>query len=102
MVGPGGPCERCGGPTFWTTVRGEVWVACQDECLDDQLLLDGSRNPPLTALCSEGEGRAELRGTEEGKGPPEGAVARMSDSRIHEPPPGWLSSLWEGGSYGSR
>ena len=32
MAAPAGPCEWCGGPQFWTVVRGEVWVSCKGGC----------------------------------------------------------------------
>ena len=93
-----GVCVRCGGPNVWTTHAGEVWVACEADCLDEQLLLDGSRNPPLIALCDPPEG-FERVGTilgREGRGPPEGHSAKTSDVEEDQPPRGWLSTLWEG------
>ncbi len=32
MSAPAGPCEWCGGPQWWTVVRGEVWVSCKGGC----------------------------------------------------------------------
>ena len=100
--GPGGPCERCGGPQWWTVVRGEMWVACQAECEDDQMDLFG-RNPPLIALLPEPDGdrrntEAELFGGG-GVVPCEGGDARTSEGLIHiseVPPPRFLELLWEG------
>ncbi len=33
MSAPAGPCEWCGGPQYWTVVRGEMWVTCKGGCL---------------------------------------------------------------------
>ena len=33
MAAPAGPCEWCGGPQWWTAVRGELWVLCKGGCL---------------------------------------------------------------------
>ncbi len=77
-------------------------MACEQDCLSEQLDLLG-RNPPLIALCSEAEGRAELEvrehPREEGLEPRKGREAGMTMRYIREPPVGWLSSLWEG-QYG--
>jgi len=101
MSSPGGPCERCGGPTVWTVVRGEMFVACGDDCLEEQLDAFG-RNPPLVALLPERAGDRTNAEVEliEGMGvvPCEGGEARMTDTFDHEPPVGWLSTLWVGGS----
>ena len=32
MAAPAGPCEWCGGPQWWTIIRGELWVKCQSGC----------------------------------------------------------------------
>jgi len=40
---PAGPCEWCGGPQWWTIIRGEMYVACQAGCLP--LPLDGLTPP---------------------------------------------------------
>ena len=80
MSSSGGSCERCGGPQFWTIVRGEVWVACEDDCLSDQHDLFLPRTPPLIALedpleslgtVLEGEGSGTLEGGD--------ATVRMSE-----------------------
>ncbi len=33
MAAPAGPCEWCGGPQWWTVVRGDLWVCCKSGCL---------------------------------------------------------------------
>ncbi len=33
MSAPAGPCEWCGGPSWWTVIRGEVWTLCKQGCL---------------------------------------------------------------------
>jgi len=60
-AGPGGKCSRCGGPNWWTIVRGKLWVACKGECTDDQIDIFG-RNPPLIALCAEPEETPKVAG----------------------------------------
>ncbi len=40
----------CGGPNYWTLVRGEVWVSCVAEC-EEQLEIPGL--PPLIAKGDE-------------------------------------------------
>ena len=102
---PGGSCERCGGPVWWTEVRGELWVACQAECLEEQGDLFG-RNPPIVSLCEDTEetpkvGKREPL-EEEGVVPLEGEATVMRQEGSSEPPAGWLSSMWEGGCHGSR
>ena len=68
-----GLCVRCGGPQVWTLVSGDVWVACEHDCLSEQLDAFG-RNPPLMAISSEGEDHLEpLEG--ERVGPLEGSAA---------------------------
>ncbi len=47
MAAPAGPCEWCGGPQWWTVVRGEMWVCCKLGCLP--LPLEGEVLP-----CSAG------------------------------------------------
>ncbi len=32
MPAPAGPCEWCGGPQWWTFIRGEMYVACKRGC----------------------------------------------------------------------
>ncbi len=32
MTAPAGPCEWCGGPQWWTFVRGVMYVRCQGGC----------------------------------------------------------------------
>ncbi len=99
-VGPGGTCEWCGGPQWWTMAAGEMWVACQRDCQADQLEFWSPPTPDV----KEGEEFDEQHwGTlngEVGRQTPEGGDARTSAPRIHEPPVGWLSSLWEGGNDG--
>ena len=73
-----GACVRCGGPQVWTLHAGDIWVACKHDCLSDQLMLDGTRNPPLISLCSEPDGLKELEETEGGKGTPEGRESNTS------------------------
>jgi len=33
LAAPAGPCEWCGGPQLWTTVRGIIYVRCAGGCL---------------------------------------------------------------------
>ncbi len=85
---------------MWTEHAGEVWVACQADCLDAQLMLDGSRNPPLIALCEDPQKvLKEPEVKEGGKGTPEGRESNTSgllpQSQV-APPPGFLNALWEG------
>ena len=100
VASPGGVCSRCGGPVWWTEVRGEMWVACQAECTDVQGDLFG-RNPPIVSLCDEPEETPKARkrelSMEEGVVPLEGGATRANERSISEPPVGWLSSMWLGG-----
>ncbi len=97
---PGSRCDRCGGPTWWTVVRGVGYVACQAECIDVQGDLFG-RNPPLIALelVPDEVLRAwELSGAE-GVRPPEGGATNESDTIVEQawgPPQDFLDTLWEG------
>ena len=60
---------------FWTVVRGEMWVACQAECTEDQIDLFGSVTPPVIALCSEPESGLGTLADWVGKETPEGGAA---------------------------
>ena len=95
-------CVRCGGPQVWTSVRGETWVACQADCIDDQVDMFG-RNPPLVALCEEPEETPKAAGVEhsggEGVVPLEGGATNGSDEGTEwpgDPPQAFLDSMWEG------
>ncbi len=85
---------------MWTLHAGEVYVACQLDCEDEQLMLDGSRNPPLIALCAAPEETPKMEHQREGGvGPRKGGDARTTDvleMGQAEPPPGFLELLWEG------
>ncbi len=78
--------------------QGEVWVRC-DSCSGAQLEM---LPRPTPSDCEVGEEFSdehwEPRGMER-VGPPEGGDANGSDDKnyIQEPPPGFLSTLWEGG-----
>ena len=95
-----GRCDRCGGPQVWTHHAGEVWVACKHECVDEQLLLDGSRNPPLIALCAGPEETPKVELPKEGGvGLLEDSAVRMSDTKnqgLEDPPRDFLDVMWEG------
>ena len=94
-----GKCGRCGAPRVWCLDdEGRTWTACSiRECVDDQLVL------PLG-----GEWTREVEPSrwfmepseEEGVVPCEGSESRTSDvleqDSQGEPPPGFLSDLWEG------
>ena len=96
-----GSCVCCGGPQVWTLVADEVWVACSADCESDQADLFG-RNPPLIALCEEAEQTPKVEHPEEGwVRPLESSAANPSGTLQHEPPAGWLSTIWEGGPDGS-
>ena len=102
MIGFPGACEWCGGSQVWTHHAGEVYVACEADCLSPQLDAFG-RNPPLIALCEKPEETPKMeQATEEGVVPLESGAANGSDVGESEPPSGWLSSMWEGGNHGAR
>ena len=94
-----GRCDRCGGPQVWTHHAGDVWVACETECLSEQLDAFG-RNPPLRALCDEPEQTPKMEhSTEGGVVPFVGGDARttVTESRsLVAPSPGFLDTMWEG------
>ncbi len=53
MAAPAGPCEWCGGPQWWTVVRGEMWVCCKLGCLP--LPIEGEVGPTTAGSTIEGE-----------------------------------------------
>ena len=78
-------------------------MACQAECTEDQIDLFQARTPPLIALVERATGfPTEEYWNARGQGgvsPYEGGDV-MDDrlQEVDEPPVGWLSSIWEGGS----
>ncbi len=89
---------------MWTMHLGEVFVACKRDCtpmfpgFDLPLYAKGSEFTDETWGTEENPKRGS-REPLEGRGvvPLEGGAARMSATKIHEPPAGWLSTLWIGG-----
>ena len=82
-----------------------MYVKCQGGCVS--LFASERYNFPPPACCPEGGIPAEEKPKAEheeevGVVPCEGGDARMSDSQLREPPAGWLSSLWLGGSHGEE
>jgi len=103
---PAGPCEWCGGPQNWTIHAGEMYVRCIGGCLplfDEEVVIP----PPLileTLLERVAISEMELS---EGWGvvPFVGGDADEKDRtvlEVSEPGEAWLSTLWEGGSYGEE
>ncbi len=93
-----GPCEWCGGHQAWTVIRGEVYTSCDAGCaplpglgLDPPHDSEQAAGPPedSSGTRRSGEGRADF-----------GSEANESVQELPEPPAGWLSSMWLGGSDG--
>ena len=90
MSAPAGPCEWCGGPQWWTTVLGEIYVACKNGCLP---LPWAEEVPPLFpvrtagALVRIGEMGVDIEGGE-GYLPHEGseAEARRNTNKMVSSP----------------
>ena len=86
MSAPAGPCEWCGGPQHWTTIRGEVYVSCDMGCLP--LPMEGfAAAPPDGDGPEETPKVAEMEPEErERVAPCEGAADRTSDIQDPELP----------------
>ncbi len=95
----GGPCEWCGGPQWWSIVRGEMWVACQAECRGDPQYDLLPQPTPSIAIGTEFDSEHWNPTTGEGvEGTPEGGAANGSViQHIGVPLEAVLHNLWSGG-----
>ena len=82
---------------MWTfDRRGDTWLACEDDgCRPEQLYLPGCE-PVVPDFPTESEVEPGGAG---GVGTHVGGEARTTNHQDNEPPAGWLSSMWLGGSY---
>ena len=103
-----GPCEWCGGTQVWTTIRGEVYVSCDNGCsplsglgLEPPSDSDELRRPEETPKRSEME-----PSTEGGVVPCEGDDADESERsvliHVGVPLEAVLLNLWEGEIHGEE
>jgi len=86
MTAPAGPCEWCGGPQWWTIVRGEMFVKCQGGCVSLWETERYNVPPP------DGEVVIRLHAEANGTFPKEGVVTLEGSG------PGWtvrtMKKMW--------
>ncbi len=74
-----GPCEWCGGPQVWTTIRGDVYVSCLGGC--QPLPLEGLVPPPDSKELEHPNEHRMEPGRKWGVVPQEGGDASQSDAQ---------------------